>query len=700
MSSEGQHSDSVDRLIVEYLQRSDAGEQIDRETFLREHPEEAGELSDFFETGDDIDQMAGPTAEEDDSTPTPLIVASGNLTGPELPRVFGDYELLEEIGSGGMGIVYKAMNLREQRIVALKLLKSGLFASEIELKRFALESKSASRLSHPNIVSVRRIGEVDGQQYFSMEYIEGPDLGELRKNGPVDEAFMARTLFIAAEAIHFAHTQGILHRDLKPANILIDEDGNPHVTDFGLAKHMEGDSNLTSTGTALGTPSYMSPEAAAGLGTGPPGDVYSLGAMLYTLMIGEPPFRCETQMETILKVLHQEPTPPSAIDPTVDPALETIALKCLEKDPLQRYSSAHSLAKDLQRYMDGKSIRARPIGALRRGLRWTRGIPVFAALTNRPQTSPTPGQSKAQHALLIGAALLALVALVFLWRSSLERGLPSRVALASAVAGGEYHEFCEALSEVLSTELDRPIDVLETEGSLANRQHLLNGEAHLALLQASVVDPQEISVIAPLYHDVLFLVVRTDSGIAKLEQLRGQRVSIGLHRSGMQASAVELLEHFEMTPDDLVDPFVHFTILGNDESYRAAIVTTGVENEDMVQLMRSGEFQLLAVPENVREAITGAVFSTMTLHVGELWGSGTAAAFPANDVATLRTTTFLAAELDAPVALITESLEAIYLESELVTRFRLSSLDDSAEWQMLALHPAAREFFKTHANRR
>jgi serine/threonine protein kinase len=276
-------------------------------------------------------------------------------------REFGDYQLLAEIARGGMGVVYRAHQKGLNRTVALKMILAGRLAGQDDLQRFLTEAEAAARLQHPNIVQVHEVGAVDGQHFFSMEYIEGPSLAQRLADGPLPSRVAARYVRIIGRAVHQAHRQGILHRDLKPNNILVDADDEPHVTDFGLAKKLGTTSGQTRTGVVMGTPGYMSPEQAAGKikELGPACDVYGLGAVLYELLTGRPPFQSDTPLDTVMQVLDREPVPPRLLNPKIDRDLETICLKCLEKDPRHRYSSAEALSDDLQRYLNGESIDAR-----------------------------------------------------------------------------------------------------------------------------------------------------------------------------------------------------------------------------------------------------------------------------------------------------------------------------------------------------
>jgi hypothetical protein len=282
-----------------------------------------------------------------------------------VPQAFGDYELLGEVGRGGMGVVFKAWEPALRRFVALKMLLPGAVGDEADLRRFRAEAEAAARLHHPHIVAVHRAGSLDGRHFFSMDFIDGPSLAQRLADGPLPGRTAARYVAVVARAIHHAHQAGILHRDLKPGNVLLDARDEPHVTDFGLAKQFTPDpaagaAGQTRTGAILGTPSYMAPEQASGSrALGPACDVYGLGAVLYELLTARPPFRAETPLDTLLQVLQSEPAPPRLLNPRVDRDLETVCLKCLQKDPRDRYPDAQALADDLERYLHGDSIQAR-----------------------------------------------------------------------------------------------------------------------------------------------------------------------------------------------------------------------------------------------------------------------------------------------------------------------------------------------------
>jgi serine/threonine-protein kinase len=279
----------------------------------------------------------------------------------DLPRRFGDYELLAELGRGGMGVVFRARQISLGREVALKMILDGRLASRSDRSRFRAEAEAAARLQHEAIVPIYEVGEFENRPYFSMKLIEGQTLAQRLAAGPMPQREAARILQAVARAIHYAHSQGVLHRDLKPSNLMLDRDGRPHVTDFGLAKRIEGDPNLTRSGAILGTPSYMAPEQAAGARgqTSPATDVYSLGTVLYQMLTGRPPFQSASPMDTLLAVLEHDPVPPRMLDAKVDPDLDMIALKCLQKPPELRYATAAALADDLDAYLADEPVAAR-----------------------------------------------------------------------------------------------------------------------------------------------------------------------------------------------------------------------------------------------------------------------------------------------------------------------------------------------------
>jgi tRNA A-37 threonylcarbamoyl transferase component Bud32 len=333
-----------------------------------------------------LDSSAPSQSLADDRTLPPRNINRGGAAPGTHVRYFGDYELLDEIARGGMGIVWKARQTSLKRDVALKMIRNGALAGSDEVARFLREAEAAANLQHPNIVAIHEVGEHGGQHYFSMDFVAGRDLGTLVKDRPLTPRSAARYVKIIAEAVHFAHQRGTLHRDLKPQNVLIDASDQPRITDFGLAKLMKDDSQMTQSGVVLGSPSYMPPEQATGRqgDVGPASDVYSIGAILYELLTGRPPFRGSTPMATLCAVLQEEPTAPRRLKADVPLDLETICLKCLEKSPSARYPTARALAEELDRFLKGEPIQARPASAVRKTVSWVRRHPgvlsAFAAL--------------------------------------------------------------------------------------------------------------------------------------------------------------------------------------------------------------------------------------------------------------------------------------------------------------------------------
>jgi tetratricopeptide (TPR) repeat protein len=308
---------------------------------------------------------------------------------PELPaslgtlKYFGDYELLEEIARGGMGVVYRARQVNLDREVAVKLMLQGALASEADVERFRVEATAVASLRHPHIVAIHEIGEHEGQHYFSMDLVTGRNLDELTRSGPLAGRQAAELVAAVARAVDYAHRHGVLHRDIKPSNVIVDAEGQPHVTDFGLARRIADPGGLTLSGQILGTPGFMAPEQIAGdpQKIGVAADVYSLGAVLYQTLTGRPPFMGTNLIEVLRQVAESEPAAPTLLNPAVPRDLETIAQKCLSKEGSRRYASAAEVADDLERFLRHEPIRAKPVGAWGRLVRWARRNPSRATLT-------------------------------------------------------------------------------------------------------------------------------------------------------------------------------------------------------------------------------------------------------------------------------------------------------------------------------
>src|SRR5947209_4283355 len=290
----------------------------------------------------------------------------------EMLGELGDYELLEEVGRGGQGVVYRARQKSLNRTVALKVISLGQWASQAHLKRFRQEAEAAASLDHPSIVPIYEVGDCQGSCYFSMKFVEGGQLDEVVKREPMPIRRAVELIAKLARTVHYAHEHGILHRDIKPGNVLLDQNGEPHLTDFGLARLVESESTVTRTLEVLGTPSYMAPEQALGNNAAISAitDVYGIGAVLYQLLTGHPPFAGGTTYETIKLLLDTEPRQPRLWNARIDRDVSTICLKCLEKDPKRRYSSALALAEDLERWLRHEPILARRTGLVTRSKKW------------------------------------------------------------------------------------------------------------------------------------------------------------------------------------------------------------------------------------------------------------------------------------------------------------------------------------------
>jgi tRNA A-37 threonylcarbamoyl transferase component Bud32 len=387
-------------LAVELAYRRRAGEAPEPEEYRCRFPAQTALIDRMFEVtageaaaadaGATIG-MASATGTETTADPQATATLGDEPHGAEAPvalpggtrvRYFGDYELIKELGRGGMGVVYKARQISLNRPVALKMIKAAALASDDELRRFQNEAEAIALLDHPHIVPILEVGNHDGQRYFTMKLIGGTSLNHKLADYVANPRAAATLLKQAAEAVHHAHQRGILHRDLKPANILLDERGEPFITDFGLAKRVEGDSELTHSGAIMGTPAYMAPEQASGRrgAVTTSSDVYGLGAILYTLLTGRAPFGGESAAATLEQVRESAPVPPSKINPRAPRDLQVICLKCLEKEPSRRYTSAQALVEELDRWLGGKPIIARPIGRPERAWRWCRRSPALAGL--------------------------------------------------------------------------------------------------------------------------------------------------------------------------------------------------------------------------------------------------------------------------------------------------------------------------------
>jgi serine/threonine-protein kinase len=380
-------------LLDEYLRRLHGGSGDGRDDLLAAHPE----LESAVRCLEALEQMAprpgsslldvqltsGAAATAGSDDPTLSGAAEAAHRAPDKPistREFGDYDLLEEIGRGGMGVVYRARQRSLDRIVAVKMILANLWASEDQVRRFQTEARAAASLSHPHIVNIFEVGQVQGQHYFAMQHVAGCSLADRLAEGPMLLEHAVRLLIDVARAVEHLHQHDIVHRDIKPSNILLDNEDCPYVTDFGLAKVCAGDSQRTATGVVAGTPSYMAPEQAwpGQEPVGPQSDVYSLGAILYEVLTGRPPFRADNPIDTLIQVREREPVLPRQLNRRVPRELELICLKCLEKSPQRRYQSAAALADELERFLKDEALLVRPPNPAQRAVRWARRQPALA----------------------------------------------------------------------------------------------------------------------------------------------------------------------------------------------------------------------------------------------------------------------------------------------------------------------------------
>lgn len=415
-------------VIADYLDASQQGRPLDRSALIAQHPNIAHSLVAFFQDHDRMlkagnlppsestvsFRLIEPLAENELATQALGIDATQGIRRDG--RYFGGYELLNEISRGGMGIVYRARQVKLNRIVALKMILSGALACEEEVLRFKSEAAAAAKLDHPGIVPIYEIGECNGQHYYSMGFVDGQSLAVKLHHGPMPPNEAAALIVKIATAVGYANLHGVIHRDLKPANILIDSSGHPRVTDFGVAKLLEGSSDLTRSGQVLGTPGYMPPEQAACRlnEIGATSDVYSLGAILYATLTCRAPFAAANPIDTLMQVLEGEATLPSKAQPGIPRALDSICMKCLEKSPAARYKTAEELAMDLRRFLQNEPLAARPTDVAQRIRRWCRREPALvvhlaglAAMTTIVQiTYIFIGTDEAYHVALTSVLLL------------------------------------------------------------------------------------------------------------------------------------------------------------------------------------------------------------------------------------------------------------------------------------------------------
>jgi tetratricopeptide (TPR) repeat protein len=477
-------------------------------------------------------------AQVDSWFPIPGSIA-GSFEPPDgrIPQISG-YEIQAILGRGGMGIVYKARHLRLSRVVALKMLQAGAYAGAHERARFQREAQVVAGLRHANIVQVYDVGDHDGCPFFTMELLEGGSLVQALAGTPRPARQMAGLLVVLAEAVQVAHQAGIVHRDLKPGNILLTAQGAPKVADFGLARHFEGEPALTLSGTRMGTPSYMAPEQVVGKARmiGPAADIYALGALLYEMLTGRPPFRGVTAAETERQVMDEEPVAPSRLNTKLPRDLETICLKCLSKEPQRRYASAAALADDLKRFVEGRPIQARPVSWVERSWRWCRRNPTMAAL------------------LITALALVALASGGAVWlvqqRAELRNEVLTTMAQAARLREGfHFHEALQLLEQVRQRvdraglkDLRRQVDKATADVNLAQR---LDDARTRAAALAHVDGIFDLAAVEPLYAAAL-----ADAGLGRVGD-DSQAVAAAVRASALRPELVAALDDWASVAADL-----------------------------------------------------------------------------------------------------------------------------------------------------
>ncbi len=731
MSLDDKNEQELDVALVDFLRRHDAGELPNRDAFVKEYPGLAESLTELLDVADCIEKMAGPTAaelfarspERPDSSSITLIPHGHREPEPRspndstlphtarheglrddemhtsfagtlhtaLPTKFGDYILEKILGHGGMGVVYLASQLSLDRKVAVKMIRSGGLASPEEVQRFYAEAKSAAKLDHPNIVTVYQCGEHNGHHYFSMDFIPGTDLAKIMAQGKVPARDAARYVRDVARAIAYAHQQGVVHRDLKPANVLINERDEVVVTDFGLAKWLDSESGLTATGTAIGTPSYMSPEQATGKTNehGEATDVYSLGAVLFALLTGRPPFHAESVVQTMMQVVHKPAPQVRQLRGDVHADLETIVAKCLHKIPYRRYATAQELADDLDRFLEGAPIAARPLSKPQKLGYWAMGIPLVAAVSGYKSSDPSIGQRWAQRFLVTAVAVISFLTIFgrSITQKWLNDRLPSQISIAAGTPGGAYHTLASHLAEKLNGRVHRSTLVDVTEGSADNVQLLLSGKSDLAMLQATSVQSVDIAVVAPLYYEAVHLLVRNGVDGHSLQELKGKRLSLGSTQSGSRQASKKILDFFDLKETDFEIRDVDWFNLGQSTDIDAAIVVMKSGQPAIAELLVKNLFRL----ESIQQAMAISL-EEPSFHPIEILPTDYPASQMTQPLSTVATTAFLAARRQASTRLIRESLAALYDNESPIPS--ILSAERAAKWQGLAWHPAARAYFE------
>lgn len=711
--------DPIDEAFAAYLRSCDEGAVGSREDFLAQFPEMAVELKNLMEAADAIDRFTGAARQESgqaDPSPgadtvnvmSPDLDASGDDPaatlpeanrpkgdpGPTLPYDLGDYELLEVIGRGGMGVVYRANQRMLNRTVAVKMIRGGMLACEKDVRRFYTEAQAAAGLHHPGIVPVYQFGHRAGHHFFSMALIEGTDLQRKLKEDemPIEDA--ARYVRDVARALEHAHQNNVLHRDMKPANILIDQKDRIHITDFGLAKNLSADSSVTGSGAAVGTPNYMAPEQAGGHSDRATrqSDVYSLGAILFACVTGRPPLVGDTVVETLMQVVHEPAPAMRSLRGNVPADLETVVAKCLEKQPKKRYRSAADVAEDLDAYLEGRPILARPRGRVLKTWHWVSGVPLVGALIGRKVVRASPGHRRFQAAMLLILALMPffIVAGAMMWSHYIQT-MPDKVVIAGGLEEGVYNNISEAIADRLSQSESVKTEVLTTGGSWDNRQLLIDRKVHLAPMQASSISGDDLCVIAPLFYEAAHLLVRGPELTRQqphldLSLVEGRRIAVGPAGSGSRRTADMILDSLNLSTEVADREVISWPKLKSSEAPDIALICIG-RGSSLVTELLSGEWRLMVIPQSITISMQHPTLRPLTIDRTHYQVTG----IPDEGLGTVGTTAFLAARRDAPSALVESTLELLYQPPRLFPG--LIPRERAIEWQGLDLHHTARHYF-------
>lgn len=595
----------------------------------------------------------------------------------------GPFEIIAPLGRGGMGAVFKARHIDTEELFAVKVVLTGRLSSPTDVARFHAEARAAGRMNHPRIVKIHTVGESQGYHYFAMDFVNGPTLADHLAGRALPEEQAIRCVAEIAEAVEYAHRQGVLHRDLKPANILLDPEQRPHITDFGLARVMSEDLGLTVEGAAIGTPSYMPPEQAGGRleAIGPASDVYALGAILFDLLAGRPPFREATSVDTMIAVLQEDAPPLSKFRPTVSPALEAICHKCLAKNPADRYATAADLAADLGRYLRGERIRARHVSWGQQLWQFLKNVPIVAGVLGERATRPTRRHQWVNRLIVGGLiALIGLLTLAAFWPES----LPDEIRIAASVADVPDDEL-SGVAIQLATGLDRPSPALATSGDADSRARLLDGRADVAITSVSTSLDPELAVVAPLYYEHLWILARATSKIDSLAQFRGHRLAIGpadarehrLAREILGQLALDLESEVTLSEESIWE-------LAQNPRLDGALGLTSTASQPLRELLASGEFRLIGLPYSHALVEANPDFQARRILPDDVPSN---VELPPGGLDSLVTPRVLVARLDASPLLVRQALASL-LDGPRPDHWLTPS--DLRRWSHLSWHPATR----------